>query len=152
MTPSTSQDLQDYLFENIPLTRALGVSVIEASLERVVIGAPLDANLNHKRTAFGGSLHMMATLSCWGLLYLNLRKLSSPTEIVIAKSEIDYLLPVKEDFVAVSSFPKIEDWRRFESMLMKKGKGRLPMISTILSTDGRDAVTYRGEFAALKAT
>jgi thioesterase domain-containing protein len=59
--------LKEYLYQHIPLSQALGLEVIEASLENIVLGAPFLPNINHKHTVFGGSLHALSTLACWSL-------------------------------------------------------------------------------------
>ena len=52
MTPS---ELQTYLHQHIPLSQAMQVTVMEASLQQVVLTAPLVPNINHRETVFGGS-------------------------------------------------------------------------------------------------
>ncbi|MET0363375.1 MAG: YiiD C-terminal domain-containing protein, partial [Sphingobium sp.] len=47
--------LQAYLHRQIPLSAAMQVSVQSAALESVTLSAPLEPNINHKSTAFGGS-------------------------------------------------------------------------------------------------
>ena len=56
--------LEAFLHEKIPLTRAMGLRVAESSAARLVLEAPLAANVNHLGTAFGGSLHALPTLAC----------------------------------------------------------------------------------------
>jgi len=50
--------LEDYLWEHIPISKAMGVRVDSASLEKVILEAPFTNNINHKKTVFGGSLHI----------------------------------------------------------------------------------------------
>ena len=94
--------LEDYLYRNIPISEAMGVRVARASTDSISLTAPLQANINHKRTAFGGSLQAVATLACWTLLHVNLREDADPSEIVITNSNIDYIRPVTADFTATA--------------------------------------------------
>ncbi|MGE3318012.1 MAG: YiiD C-terminal domain-containing protein [Candidatus Berkiella sp.] len=48
--------IQHYLSEHIPITQALGIKVELLSDNEVIVSAPLDHNINHKKTVFGGSL------------------------------------------------------------------------------------------------
>lgn len=136
--------LETYLHEHIPLSKAMGVKVVSASPEQVILSAPLANNINHKQTAFGGSLHALATLSCWSLLHLHF----PACQIVIAHSEIDYLIPVTTEFTAQCSMPNLQDWDRFQYTLAKKGKARIVLTATVLS-EGRTYVTFTGTFVAI---
>lgn len=58
-------DLQAYLHRQIPLSAAMQVSVVSATLDSVVLSAPLAPNINHKYTAFGGSVSALGILAAW---------------------------------------------------------------------------------------
>jgi hypothetical protein len=47
--------LEQYLHEHIPLSAAMGVKVVQADPQCVVLTAPLAPNINHRDTVFGGS-------------------------------------------------------------------------------------------------
>ena len=141
-------DLQTYLNENIPISLALGVKVFKATNTQVILEAPLNLNINHKNTVFGGSLHSIATLACWSLVFLNLRSLNISAEIVISESRIKYLAPVNTDFKAECTLHNQDLLIRFEKMLNKKNKARIHLDSQIYQT-GVLAVAYHGDFVAL---
>jgi thioesterase domain-containing protein len=108
-------DLEQYLYQNIPLSQAIGIIVEEATLQKVILKAPLAPNINHKKTAFGGSLHAVATLACWSLIFINLQATPfASMEIVITASEIQYLMPVAADFFIECSFPDEARWNACE--------------------------------------
>ncbi|HBQ60600.1 MAG TPA: thioesterase, partial [Balneolaceae bacterium] len=50
----TKTQIEEYLYKHIPITKALGVEVVEFSKEGVQFKAPLTNNINHRSTAFGG--------------------------------------------------------------------------------------------------
>jgi Putative thioesterase (yiiD_Cterm) len=56
------------LHQRIPLSRAMGVAVLEAAPARVALAAPLAPNVNHSGTVFGGSAASVAVLSAWSLV------------------------------------------------------------------------------------
>jgi thioesterase domain-containing protein len=89
-----SRRLQRYLLEQIPISKALGMSVREATLEEILIAAPLAPNLNHHGTAFGGSVSAVAILSAWTLVYARLVAQDQFPAIVIQHNEIRYLINV----------------------------------------------------------
>ena len=140
--------LKNYLYENIPLSLALGVEVVQAEKAKVILKAPLAPNVNHQKTVFGGSLHALATLASWSLVFLNLQEKKIDSEIVIASSKIKYMRPVTEDFEAVSFLEQEGNWKRFEEMLKRFKKAKISLKAHIFQ-DGKLAVDYEGEFAAI---
>lgn len=139
-------NLEEYLYQNIPISKALGVKVQQAAPEKVILFAPFASNINHKKTVFGGSLHAVATLACWSLLYLNIH--DSKFQIVITKSEIDYLAPIDSDFTAECIMPESDAWQRFMQMLRSKGKARI-LLSAKIHHNEKLAVDFQGIFAVL---
>lgn len=143
------EHLQAYVERNIPIATAFGAKVLEIGDETLTIGAPLSANINHKRTVFGGSLQAVATLACWSLLHHKLRGSTDPGEIVITNSSIDYVAPVTGDFTATASLPNPDRWQQFLRVFDRRGKARLQLQAQIYQ--GEDlAVDYTGTFAAIK--
>lgn len=147
---SNIDQLQDYLHEQIPLTQAMGLWVEVACAEKVVLGASLAKNLNHKQTAFGGSLNALATLACWGLLFLNLKSIPGLYEVVIAKGEMSFLKPVQEDLKA-HSLLSVENnsWDSFAKRLERKGRARISLESCIGNPDS-PAAKFLGQFVAIR--
>ncbi|TFG38857.1 MAG: thioesterase, partial [Candidatus Aminicenantes bacterium] len=58
----------------MPITKALGLRVIGRDGTDLIFSAPLAPNINHKGTAFAGSLNATATLAGWGTIWLLLRE------------------------------------------------------------------------------
>ncbi len=87
--------LQRYLLKQIPISQGLGISVTEASLDEILITAPLAPNLNHHGTAFGGSVSAVAILSGWALVYARLEAEGQFPGVVIQYNEIRYLKPLE---------------------------------------------------------
>lgn len=143
-------NLQTYVEGNIPISRALGAHIIDISEASLTVGAPLAANINHKRTVFGGSLQAIATLACWSLLHHKLRGTTDPGEIVITNSAIDYVTPVTSDFTATAYLPGADRWQHFMKMFDRRGKARVQLQALIHQGDEL-AVDYTGTFAAIKS-
>jgi len=143
----TLKDLENYLHENIPISKAMGITALEVSKNKVTLQANFKKNINHKKTAFGGSLHAVCALSCWSLLYVNLEQFQ-PCEIIIAQSNVNYLAPVTEDFKAICTFPEKADWDKFLKAFVSKKKGRIALKSQIYQKE-QLAVEFTGVFAAI---
>lgn len=143
------KELELFLHASMPLTIAMGITVLEATPQRVRLFAPFVNNKNHKETVFGGSLNALTTLACWTLLYVRLKNIKGiDNQLVITRSEVDYLAPVEDDFVAQCEFNDPVSWERFVKMLKTKGKGRIQLQSTIQSK-GNLCVNFKGTFAAV---
>ncbi len=97
---TVAAQLERTLHEQIPLARAMGVRVANYDGVTLQLAAPLAPNVNHKLTAFGGSLYTLAVLCGWGLLHLKLAEAGVRRHIVIQEGAIRYLLPVAEELRA----------------------------------------------------
>lgn len=145
----TNQELQDFLYHEIPMAKALGVQVLEASeLNSTVLG-PLTLNRNHMDTAFGGSLSSLLILSCYAWLFHRLDNLGYKTHVLIQAGHTDYLLPVKEDIKASAVAPPSEEFEKFLTTFTRKGIGRISLSAKVLTAEGV-ACTFKGEFVAQK--
>lgn len=134
--------LKKFLYNSMPLCSAMGLDVVMAELNHVILSAPLQPNINHKKTAFGGSLHALATLACFSLVHVNVKG-----EIVIAGSEVEYLAPVTADFQAECKMPDHQEWERFLKIFQKKGRARIQLAAEIWQ-DKQLCVKFKGTFVA----
>jgi thioesterase domain-containing protein len=145
------QRLEQTLHAEIPLTRAMDVRVLGFDARGLTLGAALAPNLNHKKTAFGGSLNSLATLACWGLIQLLVRDIGRPITVVIQESAVRYLAPVTHDMRACCPVPAESEVGRFLRMLERKGRARLELEATI-DTANKSAVRFDGRFVAYDKT
>ena len=67
-------EITSYIHEHIPLTSHLGAVVEAYDGKAIILSAPLTPNLNHRNTAFGGSISALGILSGWTLLFLKLKE------------------------------------------------------------------------------
>ena len=142
--------LEKYLHEHIPLSKAMGVGVLEATLDGVKLFAPLSPNINHRDTVFGGSASSVAILSAWSLLYLRLKNDNISSRIVIQRSTMNFECPITDKFTASSVAPDPEAWSRFVTMLGRKNRARIKVNST-LHCNNKKVGELEGEFVALDA-
>jgi len=143
----TLHELERTLHTEIPLARAMGVTVAQFGVMGLTLRAPLAPNINHKSTAFGGSLATLATLAGWGLLQLLLRE-HSPVTVVIQESRIQYLRPVAEDLQATCAMPLAGELERFLRNLTRKGMARIE-LEVLIPAGNETAVKFHGRFVAL---
>ena len=143
-----TEELQAVLDEQIPLTEAMSLKVIHASALEVLLRAPLEPNHNHKDTAFGGSLYSLAVLAGWSLLWIRLKEAGLEGHVVIAKTEVEYLKPVTDDFEATAVADEgvmamaLDTYKR-------KGRARV-IVSSRIGAVGDEAVRFLGTYALVK--
>lgn len=143
-----AQALEETLHHEIPLSLAMGLTVAGYDGERLTLRAPLAPNINHKSTAFAGSLNALTTLAGWGLIWLITHEHDLPSVIVIQESATHYRRPVGQDFVATCHLPPARQIERFLTALRERGRARLPLSVEILSVDGQVAVSFTGRYVA----
>jgi thioesterase domain-containing protein len=144
----TLDEFTRYLHEHIPLTRHLGAVVEAWDGATVRLGAPLAPNLNHRSTAFGGSLSALAILSGWALVHLALRERGIEARVVIQRTELDFVEPVDGDFTATSALPPAKDWERFLKTLERHRRARITVASTLRWPSGVGG-EHRGTYVAV---
>ena len=143
-----SRYLESVLHGDIPLTREMGLQVLDWEQQRLRLQLPLEANVNHKSTMFGGSLYCAAVLVGWGWLHLRLREAGiDDGHIVIQEGQISYPLPVTGAAIAVCEPPEEKVWERFVATYQRRGRARLN-LHTRVSNAGSDeaAVMFSGQY------
>ncbi|MEY2854246.1 MAG: hypothetical protein RL030_1378 [Pseudomonadota bacterium] len=140
-------DLQRYLHEHIPLSAAMGVSVLHRSDDNVVLDAPLQPNINHRDSVFGGSASALAILAAWSLVHTRLESAGVRSRLVIQRNSIEYSKPIFGQFSASATLAEPGRWTPFLGMLKRKGRARIAVASVLLY-EGHAAGTFEGEFVA----
>jgi len=143
-----ARELEAVLHHEIPLSRQMGLTVHQYDGAWLALRAPLAPNINHKATAFAGSLNAVMTLAGWGTVWLLLAERGLHGTIVIQESSTRYLLPVGHDFTATCRVPHVDEAERFLVGLRRRGKARLALKVEILDGDNRVAVAFTGMYVA----
>ncbi|WP_426428631.1 YiiD C-terminal domain-containing protein [Pseudomonas palmensis] len=143
-----SHYLQDVLHADIPLTREMGLQVLDWQHQRLRLQLPLAANVNHKSTMFGGSLYCAAVLAGWGWLHLRLREAGiGDGHIVIQEGQISYPLPITGAGVAVCAAPEAKVWERFVATYQRYGRARLTLHTQVFNEGSETpAVQFGGQY------
>lgn len=143
-----SRYLESVLHHDIPLTRDMGLKVLDWQEQQLRLHLPLDANVNHKSTMFGGSLYCGALLAGWGWLHLRLKEEGiEDGHIVIQEGQISYPLPVTGDAIAICPSPSAAGWKKFLAMYQRYGRARLTLHTRVVNTGSdENAVTFSGQY------
>jgi thioesterase domain-containing protein len=143
------QGLEAFLHAKIPLTRAMGLQVAESNAHRLVLEAPLDKNINHLGTAFGGSLHTLPILACYAVAWTLLREAGLDGHVVVKRSSAHYRAPVKTTLRAVCLRPAPAVVGEFIADLNRHQKARMELTAIVEGADGKPAVEFSGTFVAV---
>lgn len=143
-------ELERYLHEHIPLSAAMQASVAELQPDRVVLAAPLQPNINHRETVFGGSASALAILAAWSLVHVRMQMAGISARLVIQRNTVDYERALVDAFTARAVLASPDDWPRFLRTLARRGRARIEVDAT-LEQNGVSAGHFSGTFVALNA-
>jgi thioesterase domain-containing protein len=145
----SARKLEAFLHEKIPLARAMGLHVAESNARRLVLEAPLAANVNHLGTAFGGSLHALPTLACYAAVWMLLHEAGIDGHVVVKRSSAHYREPVTGPLRAVCARPPAARAADFIADLRRHKKARMDLQAIVEGTTAKPAVDFHGSFVAL---
>jgi thioesterase domain-containing protein len=148
MRRMNAAEIEAYLHDHIPLSRAMQVAVRELDATQLVLAAPLAPNINHRETLFGGSASAIAILAAWSLLHVKLHEADLKSRLVIMSNTMHYDRPVAGDFTARATLPDAAAWDAFVRMRTRKGRGRI-VVGSVLEFEGEVCGRLEGEFVAL---
>ncbi len=137
-------DLQAIWYQQIPLSKAMDMRIVDFADNTLTCCASLAPNVNVHGTAFAGSLYAVQALTGWGMMHLQLQLHELDASIVIANGQIDYAKPVAEKIVVSCSFAGQE---AAMDTLQKSGKGRFQLTSKVYLSDGSSAGSFSGLYA-----
>lgn len=137
--------LQSALHSLIPISAHMGITATSYDGQRLVLTAPLQANINHQMSAFGGSLFSVSALAGWSILQLKLGELGITANTVISGGDVGYTAPVFEDLVCEIALP--DSYPEFVTKLQSSGRASLFLTSEIkLATTNESAMNFHGKY------
>ena len=97
MSDSARAELQARINRSIPLSEAMGYRIAELDDRHILVAAPLAPNINIHGTGFAGSLYALGILTAWGICAHLLDLAGIDAELVVAKANIRYRVPIHGD-------------------------------------------------------
>lgn len=147
--PVTAGDIEKYLYENIPISKVMGVSVTRAEDDSIHMCAPFEPNVNHRGTIFGGSAGTLSILTAWAVVYRRMRQQGLNGNIVIQSNCVDYEKPMTHNIHAICHSPEQKIWERFETGLRRWNKARVILHAKIFCK-GELVGRFEGKYVAIK--
>lgn len=142
-------EFEQLLHQQIPITKAMGFSLLEFTPSKVRVSAKLQPNKNHMSTAFGGSINSLMAVCGWAMIFANIKPVAPDAHIVIQKSTINYLKPINKDFIAECDLTDEEIRRIFLEMYARNKRARLNLKVCCYENDTLLA-EYEGAYVAFK--
>lgn len=139
-------DLEQTLRREMPITVPMGMRAVSWLDRRLTVEMPLEANRNHQYSAFAGSLNALCTVVGWGTVFLLVRDEGRPGNIVIRRSQIRYLRPVRAAQIAARGLPLDPAGEAFFfELLRSKGRSKIDVAAEIADDEG-PLVTFSGSY------
>ena len=136
----------------MPLTAAAGVIVTSATPARVELALPLEPNLNHQGTAFGGSVSVLGIVAGWLLVRTRAeaeleagREPDGGLDVVIQSSTTRYIRPIDADASAVAAWGEPDDWPTVWPVFERAGRAQVAVRSEVHS-GGRVRAVHDGVY------
>lgn len=143
-----ASELGDLLRTEIPIAQTIGIRNFTLSENHFSFELPLQPNINHKGTLFGGSLYSAGALACYGLFLSEIRAKDFGTNnIVISEGSMKYVAPVDQDAVVRASWSSPEEKQEFFDTLAAKNRARVLMRAKI-EINGKLCAEFSGYFVA----
>lgn len=140
--------IREYLNEHIPITKALGVEPVQFNRNVVIFSAPLSSNINHRSTAFGGSISSILIITGWSYLRLIFDEEEKIPTIVISSSNTKFLKPITSDFTSHLILPDMADLNKFLEIYHRFGKSRIT-LQAIIGDEKEPMAHLTGDYVVL---
>lgn len=133
--PKWCRELQKTWHEEIPISEHMGIKLHQYTERTIETRASLNKNINLHGTMFAGSIYSLATLTGWGMLFLQLKQKGLQGEIVLGDANIHYHKPVTMQPRGVCNIESV----KVKFGLLQKGK-KCPATITVDIYDNDQAV------------
>lgn len=145
----TREEAQEYIYTNIPVTKAMGMTIKELSREAVVLGASIRENINHRGSAFGGSIDSLFLTTGWAFIRFLIDHYTPTPIIVGSRGETNFQKPVLQDFESALEIPTDSAVEEFLNTFERFGKARITLKATIKQNDQLCA-SFTGDYVVVK--
>jgi len=116
--PQWCDELQKTWYDTIPITEQMGIKLYQYTGNTLEARASLNKNINLHGTMFAGSIFSLATLTGWGLLFLQMKERGFAADIVLGDGNIHYHKPVSRQPRAICNIETLSG--KFEPLTRNK--------------------------------
>jgi thioesterase domain-containing protein len=146
MHDAALRKLQETLTAEMPICTPMGIRAVTWDGRRLAMHMPLAPNRNHQYSAFAGSLNALCTIVGWGTVFLMLHHQGLAGNIVIRRSQIRYLRPVRSEEIVAHGLPiDAEAESFFFELLRSHGASKIDVATEIADGEG-PLVSFHGSY------
>lgn len=143
--------LQEYIENNIPMSKLMRFQIESLRADDVRISAPLDIHVNHRGSAFGGSISSLLIMNGWVQVRLIMDDINPNAVVVATENTVRYLKPVLQNFTAISKPIDPAELQRFIHSYEHTGKARIKTSAVIITESGPEELAkFEGTFAVFR--
>ena len=145
--PRWCKELQNTWHEKIPITEHMGIKLHQYTERTIETRASLNKNINLHGSMFAGSIYSLATLTGWGMIFLQLKQKNMMGEIVLGDGQIHYHKPITMRPRAICNIESIQ--AKFDILARDK---KCPVTLKVQVLDNDTSVAeFSGKFWVLPA-
>ena len=145
----TREEAQQYIETNIPVTKAMGMTIKTLSRDEVTLSAPIKENINHRGSAFGGSIDSVFLTTGWAFIRFLIDHYQPTPIIVGSRGSTNFQKPVLKDFESNLVMPSDKEVNTFLDTFDRFGKARITLKATI-TEDGETCASFEGDYVVVK--
>ena len=143
-----SRQLVALWHQTIPLSAFMQLDIEQFDGSTLYCNAALAPNQNLHHTMFAGSIYTLATLTAWGLVYLQLKDLGLEGDIVLADGQIRYQAPLRHQPRARASLLQAQG----SLQALAQGKKVRQSLKVELLDGEQKVAEFEGRFVVLPKT
>lgn len=146
--PKWCKELQNTWHEQIPISEHMGIKLFKYTEKTIETRASLNKNINLLGTMFAGSIYSQATLTGWGMIFLQLKQKGLTGEIVLGDANIHYHKPVTMRPRGVCNIESVK--AKFD--LLQKNKKCPVSLSVDIYDNDKPVATFSGQYWVLPSS
>ncbi|WP_333608344.1 bifunctional GNAT family N-acetyltransferase/hotdog fold thioesterase [Arsukibacterium sp.] len=139
------QQLADTWQQTIPLSQFMQLRITECNGYQLSCTAPIAPNINLHHTMFAGSIYTLATLTGWGLLYLQLQAQGLSGAQVLADARIRYRKPVSSAPLAICRLSDV----RGDLTVLRQGQNARQQLQVEIRCEGELSAEFTADYVVL---
>ncbi|MFC3122378.1 bifunctional GNAT family N-acetyltransferase/hotdog fold thioesterase [Agaribacter flavus] len=143
--PKWCKELQLTWHEKIPISEHMGIKLHQYTERTIETRASLNKNINLHGSMFAGSIYSLATLTGWGMIFLQLKQKGLAGEIVLGDASIHYHKPITLRPRAICNIESLHT--RFE--LLAKGKKSPVSLKVDILDNDLSVAEFSGQYWVL---
>lgn len=143
--PDWVAELQQTWQQRIPISDAMGIKIHQYTGRILETRANLSRNINVHDTMFAGSIYSLGTLTCWGLLHLQLLEREVKGSVVLAEGNIKYQKPLRKEPRGIALLNDVEG----DFSALKQGRNAHLTLRAQLFSREQPVAEFTGRFVVL---